>query len=147
MRDHRPTSTNDLLNNTKLQTIHKHAGDITTLNGLVRQILPAHLHSLVRVANFRHNHLVVETASAAIKMKVSYDRLNILNHLRQNGFSALIGLDITINPDIYKNAPPEPQKRQNPISKTAADMLTMVADNAPPKLKKRLEALAKLAEK
>ena len=38
--------------------------------------------------------------SAAIKMKVDYERLSILNQLRAGGFARLVAVNVQINPDL-----------------------------------------------
>lgn len=150
MRDHRPTSTGDLLAQSRLKTIQEHAEQVHHLTQLIKAILPKGTQDFIRVANIRNNYLHLQAASAAIKMKVSYERLNILNHLRANGFAGLMGLDITIEPTIYKSASSEKHTDQKPtkapVSENAAAMLKMIATNASPKVKARLENIAKLAE-
>ncbi|MCE0494260.1 DUF721 domain-containing protein [Vibrio salinus] len=150
MRDHRPTSTGDLLAQSKLKTIQEHAEQIHQLTSLIRSVLPKGTEDFIRVANIRNNYLHLQAASAAIKMKVSYERLTILNFLRANGYAGLMGLDITIEPSIYRSDQTEkaPEKTAKaPVSENAANMLKSIATNATPKVRARLENIAKLADK
>jgi len=151
MRDHRPTPTNELLAQSRLKTIQEHAKQVNQLTEVIRSILPKGTANFIRVANIRNNHLLLHAASAAIKMKISYERLNILNFLRANGFAKLMGIEITIEPSIYtSNKPDQNQiktKNTPPLSENAGAMLKMVARNASPKIKVRLENIARLADK
>lgn len=150
MRDHRPTSTGDLLAQSRLKTIQEHAVQVHKLTTVIRSILPKGTEDFIRVANVRNNYLHLQAASAAIKMKVSYERLTILNFLRANGYAGLMGLDITIDPTIYKSAQNETKQDSDtraPVSENAAAMLKMIASNASPKVKARLENIANLADK
>lgn len=151
MRDHRPKSTTDLLASSKLQAIQKHASELANLNQILKPYLPKGTEALIRVANIRHGCLMLEVASAAIKMKIEYERLAILSALRKQGFARLIGIDIKINPEIYRSIDrkqkSESNTRSREISSMTAEMLTMVASHASPKVKQRLENIAKLAKK
>ncbi|MDW6001732.1 DUF721 domain-containing protein [Vibrio mangrovi] len=150
MRDHRPTAANELISHSKLKEIQKHAESINQLSKIILPLLPMGTQSYVRVANLRRGHLVLEVASAAIKMKVDYERLQILNHLRSQGFAHLISIDVVINPSIYRtpSSPADKQTTPNPriISSQTADILKCIADHASPKVRKRLENIAHLAK-
>lgn len=150
MRDHRPTSTNELFENSGLSSLQKHATQLHLINEKVLQLIAPALAPFVRVANLKQGLLSLEVASAAIKTKLNYDRLTLINQLRSQGFPGLIGIDITINPDIYiLKTDNKKQVTKNPrvLTTQSADMLNMVAQQASPKLKARLESLAKLANK
>ncbi|ROV61487.1 DUF721 domain-containing protein [Vibrio ponticus] len=150
MRDHRPTLGNEIISDSRFANLQKHAEEIMKINQLLKTILPKNTVDHCRVANLRDNHLVIEVASAAIMMKINYDRLNILNQLRSQGFARLIAVEVQINPDLYRvktSAQPKQTKSRDPISDTAAEYLKTVAQNAPPKIKARLESLAQLANK
>ncbi len=152
MRDHRPTAASELIESSQLSKLQQHAQEIIEINHILQTLLPKGIQPHVRAANLRGGHLVLEAASGSIKMKVEYDRLNILNQLRNKGFGKLISIEIKINPSIYrtKNGATEDQKEATPrppLSENAAAALMMVAQSANPKVKKRLENLAKLAKK
>ncbi|MGL4829851.1 MAG: DUF721 domain-containing protein [Vibrio sp.] len=151
MRDHRPTATDELIQASKLKQIQEHAKAILQINRQLQDILPRGLKNQVRAANVRGGNLVLEAASAALKMKVDYERLHILTQLRQNGFGHLISIDVRVNPELYRKttqpsgeasvANPRP-----PLSENAAYVLLAIADHASDKVKKRLESLARLAK-
>lgn len=150
MRDHRPTLSNDIISDSRFAELQKHAKEIITINELLTTILPGNTVEHCRAANVRDGLLVIEVASAAMKMKLSYDRLHILSQLRSQGFSRLIAIDVQINPELYRSRREyklDAIKPREPISDVAAEYLKSVADNAPPKIKARLESLAKLAER
>ncbi|WP_162062486.1 DUF721 domain-containing protein [Vibrio taketomensis] len=150
MRDHRPTLSNDIISDSRFSNIQEHAKEIMAINQVLKSVLPKNTANHCRVANLRDNHLVLEVSSGAIMMKINYDRLTILNQLRSQGFARLIAIEVQVNPDLYRQQmiKEEPiSKKREPISNTAAEYLTMIAQGASPKVKARLESLAKLAEK
>ncbi|MFV0448117.1 MAG: DUF721 domain-containing protein [Vibrio sp.] len=152
MRDHRPTTTDELIESSRLSKLQQHAKEIIQINLILQTLLPKGIEAHIRAANVRDGHLVLEAASASIKMKLDYDRLNILNQLRNQGFGKLISIEIKINPSIYrtktdcKSGQKETIPRP-PLSENAASSLLMVAQNANPKVKQRLENIARLAKK
>lgn len=150
MRDHRPTLTEDIISKSKLAGIQEHAAQIHKLNQTVLELLPQDIRRYCRVANCRGSQLIIEVANAAIKMKLSYDRLHLLSQLRQKGFARLINIDINVRPELYTNEPnmvEEKKPERPPLSQATADNLNMLAQMAPDKIKKRLQNIAKLANK
>ncbi|NNO00631.1 DUF721 domain-containing protein [Vibrio sp. B1-2] len=148
MRDHRPTLTKELISDSSLKKIQQHATEILALNKVLNKLLPKGTADHARAANVRGGHLIVEVASASIKMKLDYDRLHILNQLRNQGFAKLISIELKINPALYRNRGMKEEKEtvaRPPLSENTAQALLMVASSASPKVKKRLENLAKLA--
>ncbi|AXN03302.1 DUF721 domain-containing protein [Vibrio anguillarum] len=148
MRDHRPTLTKELISDSSLKKIQQHATEILALNKVLNKLLPKGTADHVRAANVRGGHLIFEVASASIKMKLDYDRLHILNQLRNQGFAKLISIELKINPALYRNRGMKEEKEtvaRPPLSENTAQALLMVASSASPKVKKRLENLAKLA--
>ena len=59
MRDHRPTSTEDLIAESRLSQLQEHAGEILLLNRALQEILPKGTADHCRVANVRGGHLSV----------------------------------------------------------------------------------------
>ncbi|MEF1288378.1 DUF721 domain-containing protein [Vibrio sp. M260118] len=149
MRDHRPTLGDEIIADSALSRMQQHAKEISLLNKELKSILPRGTEDHCRVANIRENQLIIEVASASIKMKLDYERLNILNQLRSKGFARLIAITLQINPELYraKERKDQQAKPRDPISETAAQYLEMIASGASPKVKARLESLAKLANK
>ncbi|EEX93181.1 hypothetical protein VIOR3934_02333 [Vibrio orientalis CIP 102891 = ATCC 33934] len=149
MRDHRPTLGDDIIADSRLSQLQQHAKEIMMINSELKAILPRGTEQHCRVANIRDGQLILEVASASIKMKIDYERLNILSQLRSKGFARLIAVSIQINPELYRvvKDKAEPSKPRDPISQTAAQYLEMIASGASPKVKARLESLAKLAKK
>lgn len=150
MRDHRPKSASDLMGSSKLSSIQQHATELAQLNALLKPLLPKGTAPLVRVANLRQGFLMLEAASAAIKMKLDYERLAILSELRRQGFARLSGIEVTINPAIYRDdqatKDSDEKVKMREVSPFTAEILTAVASHASPKVKQRLEAIAKLAK-
>ncbi|EGR4142722.1 DUF721 domain-containing protein [Vibrio cholerae] len=151
MRDHRPTATDELIQASKLKQIQEHAKAILLINRQLQDILPKGLKTQVRAANVRGGNLVLEAASAALKMKVDYERLHILTQLRQNGFGHLISIEVRVNPELYRQSKitSEDARAANPrppLSEHAAHVLLTIADQASDKVKIRLQSLARLAK-
>lgn len=150
MRDHRPTLGDDIIAQSRLSTLQQHAEEIILINRALQAILPRGTEKHCRVANIREGQLILEVASAGIKMKIDRDRLHILNQLRSQGFARLIAVSVQINPELYRSNSDKSEQsapQRDPISSTAASYLEMIASNASPKVKARLESLAKLAKK
>ncbi len=150
MRDHRPTLGDEIIAESRFSQLQQHAEEIMLINKELKAILPRGTEDHCRVANVRDGQLVIEVASAGIKMKLDYERLSILNQLRSRGFARLMAITVQINPDLYRNKQandPEERKPRDPISENAAQYLNMIASGASPKVKARLESLAKLAKK
>lgn len=148
MRDHRPTLGDEIIADSRLSQLQQHAQEILMINKALHSILPKGTEQHCRAANLRDNQLILEVASASIKMKIDYERLNILNQLRAQGFARLIAVSVQINPELYRAEQQRQQtsKPREPISTTAAQYLEMIASGASPKVKARLESLAKLAK-
>ncbi|CCN35590.1 conserved hypothetical protein [Vibrio nigripulchritudo MADA3029] len=152
MRDHRPTLTKDLLESQQLSKLQEHARQINDLNTVLKTILAPSLLEHCRAANIKDNHLVIEAASASVQMKLNYDRLNILSQLRSKGYAKLMGVEIRINPALYRgkvHQEKDEEWQEVPVSEVAAEFLKATANmpSATPKIKQRLENIAKLAEK
>ncbi|MDF2153324.1 DciA family protein [Vibrio sp. CAU 1672] len=148
MRDHRPTSTEDVIAESQFRQIQDHAAEILQLNQALQAILPKGTADHCRVANVRHGHLLIDAASAAIKMKIDFDRLMILNTLRTQGFAKLISIEVRINPSLYRNQfAADDRPKRPPLTEAAADSLMIIADVAPPKIRERLQRLADMAKK
>jgi hypothetical protein len=150
MRDHRPTSTEELISDSNLRTLREHATQINMINKKLADLLPKGTAEHCRAANIRHGCLIIETASAAVKMKIDYDRLQILNRLRMEGYAALSQIETRINPALYRAEREKEQevKKRPPLSDSAANSILTTATMASnPKLKARLERIAELAKK
>ncbi|KJY82240.1 hypothetical protein TW81_14155 [Vibrio galatheae] len=149
MRDHRPTLGDEIMADSRLSQLQQHAKEIMLINKELKTILPKGTEDHCRVANIRDNQLILEVASAGIKMKIDYERLSILNQLRSKGFARLIAVSVQINPELYraKQSKESKAKPRDPISNTAAQYLEMIASGASPKVRARLESLAKLAKR
>lgn len=151
MRDHRPTLTKDLLIDYRMGQLSQHVSDILKINKALQSILTPAFRPHCRAANIKSSQLLIEVASASLQMKLNYDRIHILSQLRANGFSKLSGIEFKINPDLYrtdsiKEKPATPYQSSG-LSENSAQSILMIAGLAPPKLKLRIESLAKLAKK
>ncbi|MFV0574402.1 MAG: DUF721 domain-containing protein [Vibrio sp.] len=149
MRDHRPESTQDLMQSSKMDRFSQHVGEIIKINDALKKILPVSLQPHCRAANVRNNQLLIEVATASFQIKLNYDRIRILSELRSSGFSKLISIEFKINPDLYVAKQADVKKKityMNTLSEGSAESILTLTDFASPKLKQRLESLAKLAK-
>ncbi|KPA52886.1 DUF721 domain-containing protein [Photobacterium leiognathi] len=149
MRDHRPQTTGDILEETGLNNIQQRAMALSQLNKAVKQHVNGAEHC--RVSNYRQGILIIETASAAWSMRLNYERHQLIMKLREKLLPKLQDIEIKVNPAL---AAIQEQKQnkipdivQKPISDVAAQHLLATAATAPDKVKKRLERLAQLAMK
>ncbi|WP_318461444.1 DUF721 domain-containing protein [Photobacterium leiognathi] len=149
MRDHRPQTTGDILEETGLNNIQQRAMALSQLNKAVKQHVNGAEHC--RVSNYRQGILIIETASAAWSMRLNYERHQLLMKLREKLLPKLQDIEIKVNPALAAIQEQKQNKTpdivQKPISDVAAQHLLATAATAPDKVKKRLERLAQLAMK
>lgn len=149
MRDHRPKLTQELIGDSQLKAFSQHVSNILSLNEALNRILPKSLSPHCRAANIRQSQLLIEVANASVQIKLNYERIRILSELRAAGFSHLVGIEFKVNPDLYRTEVVKEEKetyRQHVLTEGAAQSILMVADLAPPKLKQRMQSLARLAQ-
>ncbi|WP_318442006.1 DUF721 domain-containing protein [Photobacterium leiognathi] len=149
MRDHRPQTTGDILEETGLNNIQQRAIALSQLNKAVKQHVNCAEHC--RVSNYRQGILIIETASAAWSMRLNYERHQLIMKLREKLLPKLQDIEIKVNPALAAIQEQKQNKTpdivQKPISDVAAQHLLATAATAPNKVKKRLERLAQLAMK
>ncbi|PSW64713.1 DUF721 domain-containing protein [Photobacterium leiognathi subsp. mandapamensis] len=149
MRDHRPQTTGDILEETGLNNIQQRAIALSQLNKAVKQHVNGAEHC--RVSNYRQGILIIETASAAWSMRLNYERHQLIMKLREKLLPKLRDIEIKVNPALAAIQEQKQNKTpdivQKPISDVAAQHLLATAATAPDKVKKRLERLAQLAMK
>ncbi|WP_318412860.1 DUF721 domain-containing protein [Photobacterium leiognathi] len=149
MRDHRPQTTGDILEETGLNNIQQRAMALSQLNKAVKQHVNGAEHC--RVSNYRQGILIIETASAAWSMRLNYERHQLIMKLREKLLPKLQDIEIKVNPALAAIQEQKQNKTpdivQKPISDVAAQHLLATAATAPDKVKKRLERLAQLAMK
>ncbi|WP_318407858.1 DUF721 domain-containing protein [Photobacterium leiognathi] len=149
MRDHRPQTTGDILEETGLNNIQQRAIALSQLNKAVKQHVNCAEHC--RVSNYRQGILIIETASAAWSMRLNYERHQLIIKLREKLLPKLQDIEIKVNPALAAIQEQKQNKTpdivQKPISDVAAQHLLATAATAPDKVKKRLERLAQLAMK
>ncbi|WP_305406167.1 DUF721 domain-containing protein [Photobacterium leiognathi] len=149
MRDHRPQTTGDILEETGLNNIQQRAMALSQLNKAVKQHVNGAEHC--RVSNYRQGILIIETASAAWSMRLNYERHQLIMKLREKLLPKLQDIEIKVNPALAaiqeQKQNKTPDIMQKPISDVAAQHLLATAATAPDKVKKRLERLAQLAMK
>lgn len=150
MRDHRPTTTQEIISHSKLADIQRYTEEIIKINACLKTILSRSLADHCRAANIRGNMLVLEVASGALRLKVEYERLSILNQLRRSGFANLVSIEVKVNPELYKKIQhnsDENKPSTRVISQATAQTLLMISEHAPENVKQQLQKIAQLANK
>lgn len=151
MRDHRPKSTLDLLENNASGQVRQRALALAKLNEQIKDLLPAQSAKHCRVANYRDGTLILECGSSSWATRLNYDRQMLLSALRREALPTLSTIEIKVNPDLAKSdiRITAEKKKAEPrtLSPIAAEYLKAVAEMVPDKLKKRLEAIAALSNK
>ncbi|MFP1984577.1 DUF721 domain-containing protein [Lonsdalea quercina] len=164
MRDSRPQSLESFFDSASetgsgpLRDIQQRAAALVKLNRAVCAILPAQMHPWCRVANYRRNLLVLETANASWMLRLRYEQPALLSALRAQILPSLAAIDIRINPSLaakahQNNKPSEtttgvgsidaPKRRS--LSPQSAEILNGLAENSPERLQRILKRLASLA--
>ncbi|SIO05778.1 DUF721 domain-containing protein [Salinivibrio sp. ES.052] len=145
MRDHRPRSTLHLLESDP-NNIAQRAVELAKLNTLILSLLPGETSKACRVANYRDGVLVVEVGSAAWAMRLNYERQHLLSVLRKKGLASLTTIEVKINPALAAVDRKDDKKvASRHLSQASGELLRALGESASPKLKTRLNALAKLA--
>ncbi|UVK76814.1 MAG: hypothetical protein CMIDDMOC_00309 [Sodalis sp. Fle] len=162
MRHNRPQSIDSLFGNTRITTlsqIQRHALMLLNLNHAVTTLLPTPLRLWCRVANFRENIIVLETANASWLARLRYEQNQLLSALRAQILPSLSTIDIRINPAMMIHEKSNEKNNSNyvtgnrqvidnprKLSPQSAALLRHMAVHSEGKLKKILERLARLAE-
>ncbi|MGK2889783.1 MAG: DUF721 domain-containing protein [Candidatus Malihini olakiniferum] len=164
MRNSRPQSLESLFdsvsggNKGPLHDVQQRAIDLLKLNRAVKSLLPSQLHPWCHVANYRQDHLILETANASWLMRLRYEQPTLLSALRAQILPSLASIDIRINPALAakgdetvsgkENSRAESGSLDTPprqLSEQSAETIRYLASHSPEKLKKILERLASLA--
>ena len=148
-KNKQPVDMSSLLKSSKgtLAQIKEKTNSLTLIADIVRQICPDLPIDAWHIGNITNDTLFIEVKSSAWGQRFQFERNTIIRELQQNNNHTITKIDIKVSPFNNKivKAKPLPVKTQFISAKTAAELLA-VAENAPDKLKKTLERLAKLAK-
>ena len=75
---------------------------INRLNQSLKVILPEPMADHCTIAHMKDNQLVLAVDSGEWATRLRYEKLNLLSHLRTNGFAAVTGIDIIVNPEQFR---------------------------------------------
>ncbi|CZF83549.1 hypothetical protein GCE9029_03861 [Grimontia celer] len=147
MRDHRPQAAQELLESSLTGQVRQRAMALSQLNEQVKALLPTQSAKQCRVANYRDGILILECGSSAWATRLNYDRHTLMSALRRNTLPSLMTIEIKVNPALAvdlekKEEAKEAEKKMRKVSPMAAEYLKAIAEGAPEKVKKRLEAIA-----
>ncbi|OAN16577.1 hypothetical protein A3K86_10450 [Photobacterium jeanii] len=149
MRDHRPQTPASLLDDSTLGNIQQRAIALAKLNDAVKQHLNCAAHC--RVSNYRQQTLIIEVSSASWSMRLNFERNSLIIKLREQLLPKLQNIEVKVNPalaaDFERQQHKAPDIVRKPISNQAAGYLLHTAQQAPDKIKARLERIAALADK
>ena len=103
-RKSKTASLSDLLNNPKgsLSTLVHNINRINRLSQSLTAILPHPLAKHCRVSRFDGQELVLAVDSGEWASRLRYEKLELLSHLRSNGFAQITGIDIVVNPEDFR---------------------------------------------
>ncbi|MGK2946730.1 MAG: DUF721 domain-containing protein [Candidatus Malihini olakiniferum] len=163
MRDSRPQSLESLFNTlsdrnkSPLHDIQQRTIALLKLNRIIKGSLPAQLHPWCRIANYRQDHLILETANATWLMRLRYEQPTLLLALRAQILPSLASIDIRINPALAAKGNETISEKNNlraesgssgmpprQLSKQSAETIRNLASHSTGKIKKILERLALL---
>ncbi|WP_413111104.1 DUF721 domain-containing protein [Thaumasiovibrio sp. DFM-14] len=152
MRDHRPKSADSLLDSGKLTNITQRAVLLEQLGKKVQACLSPALAEQVRIANYRQSILVLEVATPAWAQRLNFERYALMSELRRHDLPQLSSIEVKVNPTLAqqphrRNNSDKPDIEQVPISETAAEYLSAIAEHAPDGIKMRLKRLAAMGKK
>ncbi|UJF19615.1 DciA family protein [Vibrio sp. SS-MA-C1-2] len=149
MRDHRPKTTDKLMEKSGLANIQQRAVALAKLNKTMLKHLPPEAQAYCHIANYRNNTLIIEVASSAWLTRLNYQRLDLISKLRYSDLPSLVSIELKINPSLMNQTviKKQTEKKREPISEQSAEYLRMVAENAPEKIKVRLERIAAMSQK
>jgi len=147
----KPADMSDLFQSSKgtLAQIAAKTNSLTILADIVRQTCPDLPADVWHIANFKQKSLVIEVTSAVWSQRLQFERMNICRELAQVTDNEFDQIEIKVSPYRNKVAYKETEKVAEPlqITQKTAEQLLAVAKNAPDTLRKKLEKLAKHANK
>ncbi|NQZ86778.1 MAG: DUF721 domain-containing protein [Colwellia sp.] len=147
----KPSDMSELFQSSKgtLAQIAAKTNSLTILSDIVRQTCPDLPADVWHIANFKQKSLVIEVTSAVWSQRLQFERMNICRELAIATDNAFDQIEIKVSPYRNKVTYQTEVKVHEPlkISQNTADQLLAIAKNAPESLKKKLEKLAKHAQK
>ena len=75
---------------------------INRLNQSLKVILPEPMADHCQIAHIKDNQVVLAVDSGEWASRLRYEKLTLLSYLRNNGFAAVSGIDIIVNPDQFR---------------------------------------------
>jgi hypothetical protein len=132
-----------------LAQIAAKTNSLTILSDIVRQTCPDLPADVWHIANFKQKSLVIEVTSAVWSQRLQFERMNICRELARVTDNEFDQIEIKVSPYRNKVTYKETEKVAEPlkITQKTAQQLLAVAKNAPDSLRKKLEKLAKHADK
>jgi hypothetical protein len=147
----KPADMSDLFQSSKgtLAQIAAKTNSLTILADIVRQTCPDLPADVWHIANFKQKSLVIEVTSAVWSQRLQFERMNISRELARVTDNEFDQIEIKVSPYRNKVTYKATEKVAEPlqISEKTALQLLAVAKNAPDSLRKKLEKLAKHANK
>ncbi|WP_090361017.1 DUF721 domain-containing protein [Ferrimonas sediminum] len=136
----KPTDLADLMGH-KLVDVRQRTDTLRRLQQAVTQLVGNELNGRYRVANVRNGVVIIETDSAAWATRLQFQKMQLLQQLRQQNFPMLTTIEIKVNPGLSRIQRPV-AKNTNQLSQQAADQLQELANSVGGSLGEKLKKLA-----
>ncbi|MGB0892897.1 MAG: DUF721 domain-containing protein [Parashewanella sp.] len=134
----------------KLPEIKEKAELLIRLDQCLKQQLSLQLAQQVRVANLRHDNLVLETPTAAWAARLNFQKPQILLQLQREALPMLSAIDVKVNPRMNTSSPDSQlstKTKYAQLSITSASHIESLAENVEGSLGQKLKRLAALASR
>ena len=132
-----------------LAQIAAKTNSLTILADIVRQTCPDLPADVWHIANFKQKSIVIEVTSAVWSQRLQFERMNICHELARVTDNEFDQIEIKVSPYRNKVTYKATAQLAEPlqITEQTAQQLLAIAKNAPDSLRKKLEKLAKHANK
>ncbi|HIP76224.1 MAG TPA: DUF721 domain-containing protein [Psychromonas hadalis] len=151
-RKRKPQSFSNLLSKNTLQyDLHQKALQIKRLNSLLQTYLKKHNIDECRVGNSTNGRLLIETANAAWRTRLSFMRMDLISFFRQYEPS-ITSLKIEVNPALHlvknshKAQKTPPKQKISVMPEDVASSFRALGETLDPDFQKILQSLAQNTE-
>ncbi|MBV7315763.1 DUF721 domain-containing protein [Shewanella sp. NIFS-20-20] len=132
--------------NGQLPEIAEKAELLNQLDRELKQLISGPVVDQLKVANLRHNVLVLETSAAIWATRINFQKTRLLQQLQQQTLPMLTAIEVKVNPGLaFREV--EPQVNRRHISENTAHHLDALAEQAGGELGQKLKRLAALASR
>lgn len=130
----------------RLPELKEKAELLLRLDQVVKQMLSDPLIEQIKVANFRHDTLVIEVSSSTWAARLNFQKANLLLKLQSKALPMLTVIDVKVNPRI-KSLTLKAEPKYAELSVTAASHIEALAEHTKGSLGQKLKRLAARASR